>query len=120
MPFDWREYIELAKSLQSNRGNGYSQEASLRSAISRSYYGAFCYVRNFIRDYKGYSPLNNASDHFHVREHFKKYGQIDIARKLEKLRQWRNNCDYDDTVNDLSILFKEAIQYAQEVIDKLK
>ena len=41
-------------------------------------------------------------------------------KKLEKLRQWRNSCDYDDIVNDLPRLFKEAIQYAQEIIDRLK
>ncbi|MEK7397872.1 MAG: hypothetical protein AAB116_13145 [Candidatus Poribacteria bacterium] len=121
MPFDWKEYLELAKSLQNNQGNGYSQEATFRSAISRAYYGAFCHARNFIRDYENYFPQNNASDHFHVKEHLRQYGRINIARKLEKLRRWQNNCDYKDIIGkDLTPIVGEAIQYAQDIIDQLK
>ena len=37
MPFDWNEFLTLAKALS----RAVSDEASLRSAVSRSYYSAF-------------------------------------------------------------------------------
>ena len=39
--FDWIEYLDLAKHLVAHGGQGSSQEARLRSAISRAYYTAF-------------------------------------------------------------------------------
>ena len=121
MPFDWKEYLELARSLQNHQGDGYSQEAAFRSAVSRAYYSAFCHARNFIRDNEGFIPYNNATDHSRVRIYFQQHRQIDTAKKLEKLRQWRNACDYNDIISDdLMQLLIDAIQNAQEVIDKLK
>jgi uncharacterized protein (UPF0332 family) len=121
MPFDWKEYLELAKSLQNNQGNGYSQEATFRSAISRAYYGAFCHARNFIRDRAGFIPYNNAEDHSRVRRHFQRQGKPDISDSLNNLRRWRNTCDYQDIIGkDLAQIVSDAIQNAQEVIDKLK
>jgi len=120
MPFDWLEYLDLAKSLQNKHSNDYSQEAAFRSAVSRAYYAVFCYARNFVRDHEGFSPSNSARDHSLVKIHFQKQGQSDIAGKLNDLRRWRNRCDYEDTVDDLSELLIDAIEKAQEVIDKLK
>ncbi len=37
MPFDWREYLELAKGLVGQVGAGYSLETAERSAVSRAY-----------------------------------------------------------------------------------
>jgi hypothetical protein len=37
MPFDWNQYLTLAKTLS----QAVTDEASLRSAVSRSYYSAF-------------------------------------------------------------------------------
>ena len=120
MPFDWKEYLNLAKSLQNRQGNDYSQEAAFRSAVSRAYYAAFCHARNFIRDRESFSPYTNALDHSRVREHFRQQGRFDISNILNYLRRWRNACDYNDTVADLSDLLEDALKNAQEVIDKLK
>ncbi len=120
MPFDWKEYLNLARSLQKQKGNDYFQEAAFRSAISRAYYSAFCHARNYIRDGEGFIPYNNAMDHSRVRKHFERQRKFDISENLNELRRWRNHCDYEDTVDDLSNLLKDAIQNAQEIINKLK
>jgi len=120
MPFNWIEYLELAKSLQTQQGKIYSQEAAFRSAVSRAYYAAFCYARNFARDFEGFIPRNNVQDHALVKTHFMNQGRPYIARKLDALRKWRNACDYNDIVDDLSELLIDALQKAQEVIEKLR
>jgi len=120
MPFDWKEYLNLAKSLQNQQGNNYSQEAAFRSAISRAYYSAFCHARNYIRDSEGFIPYNNAMDHSRVKKYFERQRRFDISEKLNRLRRWRNRCDYEDTVDDLTELLTDALRKAQEAIDKLK
>ena len=120
MPFDWKEYLDLAKLLQNQKRNGYSQEAEFRSAVSRAYYAAFCHARNFIRNYEDFIPSNNADDHFSVREYLRQQRKFDIADNLNALRRWRNRCDYEDIVENLSDLLIDALKNAQEVIDKLK
>ena len=44
MPFNWREYLELARFLAGQAGPGFSQEAAARAAISRAYYAAYGYA----------------------------------------------------------------------------
>jgi len=48
--FDWEQYYDLAEWLLKHPGTAAPQEASLRSAVSRAYYAAFCPARNFARD----------------------------------------------------------------------
>jgi len=50
MTFDWTEYLKLANELAKR-----NDEASLRSSISRAYYGVFCIARNILgyKNYKG-------------------------------------------------------------------
>jgi len=48
MSFDWRTYLQLADALIKHQTATVPQEAYLRSAISRSYYGVFCIARNFL------------------------------------------------------------------------
>jgi hypothetical protein len=38
---------------------------------------------------------------------------------LDKLRQWRNQCDYDDTVTGLAPLLSSAIAEAQKIFNRL-
>lgn len=113
MVFDWKEYLNLARSLQTQG------EASLRTAVSRSYYAAFCYSRNYARDHQKFYPSYETSDHFSVRDHFQRHGKPDIARRLQRLREWRNECDYDDTVYNIVVIVRSAIDSAQKIIDIL-
>lgn len=119
MAFDWKEYLNLAYFLEGLSETNFSQEAAFRCATSRAYYAAFCHARNYARDHENFSPTGTVAEHGLVRKHFREKGQIDIASKLEDLRQWRNPCDYDDVVGDLSQKLKSALQNAQEIIGKL-
>jgi uncharacterized protein (UPF0332 family) len=116
MSFDWREYLNLARFLQGQSGSSFIQEAAFRCAISRAYYAAFCHARNYARDRHGFSPNYNSNDHRLVRRHFQNRGISEIATKLDRLRQWRNSCDYDDTVSNVSSLVSSAIVRAQDII----
>jgi hypothetical protein len=67
---------------------------------------------------RGFTPSNTANDHKYIREHFKKR-DITVAMALEQLRQWRNHCDYDDTVAGLTQLLRSAITEAQKIFNRL-
>jgi uncharacterized protein (UPF0332 family) len=115
MTFDWEEYLKLALYLISN-GEDYSQEAGLRSATSRAYYAAFCYSRNFAQRSLGFIPDFDSRDHHSLRSHFAKRNLDNISRKLDRLRQWRNSCDYDNEINNLELLSKNSISEARYIL----
>lgn len=119
MAFNWKEYLSLAYFLEGLSEANFSQEAAFRSAISRAYYAAFCYARNYAHDHEDFLPTGSPADHRLVRNHFREKGKINIASDLEDLRQWRNACDYNDVVGNLSQKLKSALQNAQEIIDEL-
>lgn len=112
--FDWKDYLVFAKSLQTQG------EPALRTAVSRSYYAAFCYARNYARDQQQFSPSYSSSDHFNLRDHFRRAGKYEISGKLQRLRQWRNDCDYEDTVQNISSIVESAIKSAEGIIDTLQ
>ena len=122
MAFDWREYLEIAKYLAGLQSLDFSQEASYRCAVSRAYYAAFCWCRNYAQNNLGFKPTGRPEDHKHLREHLKK---IDgkwarIASKLNTLREWRNQCDYENDVEGLSHMLKVSIKFSSEVIEKCR
>ena len=120
MPFDWREYLDLARELAGLRGYGYSQEAAERTAVSRAYYAAFCWARNYAEKNLGFQPEGKSSDHTKLREHFQKKGYPELASDLNKLRGWRNACDYDDQVSQLHQQVSSSIKVADKIIQRCK
>jgi uncharacterized protein (UPF0332 family) len=120
MPFDWREYLELAKELAGLPGSGYSGEAAERSAVSRAYYAAFCWARNYAEKRLGFEPRRDSTDHGRLRERLKERGYPQVASDLNKLRGWRNACDYGDEVFHLPRLVSSSIKFADKIIQKLR
>jgi uncharacterized protein (UPF0332 family) len=121
MAFNWKDYLSLAYLLKNlSKLIFHRKESICRSAVSRAYYAAFCHARNYARDKEGLKLTGKVTDHGIVKDHFRKKGQFDIASELDDLRDWRNSCDYDDVVGDLSAKLKSALKNAQEIIDKLK
>ena len=119
MSFDWSEYLHLARQLAENPT---SREASLRSAISRAYYAAFCTARNHLRDKESRAIPGGAQVHRYVREQFQ--NSADSARKaigvnLDRLRSFRNKTDYDDAVTGLPSVAAVALSLAEQIIDKV-
>ncbi len=120
MSFEWKEYLALAHFLQRHSAPDLNQEAAFRSAVSRAYYAAFCHARNHARDRQGLNPAYTGDDHFLVKKHFSTRRERGVALKLDRLRQWRNQCDYEDSVANLATLPASALQEAQLVIAMLK
>ena len=118
MAFDWKEYLDLARFLQGQESD-YTQEAAFRCAVSRAYYAAFCHARNYACDHLGFRRTYSHTDHELVRAHFRSCRMPDVDLKLRQLSRWRNICDYDDTIRNISLLSAFAISEAQQVIDML-
>jgi len=121
MSFDWSEYLNLAQELAGQATMPATQEAKLRSAISRAYYAAFCKARNLLRD-EGHSIPPGGQAHLYVRDQFK--NSLDRARKrighnLDRLRIDRNKVDYDDSVTGLFSMTNADLRLAKRVISVL-
>lgn len=116
MAFDWRRYVEVALYLQGGASGHVDAEAALRSAVSRAYYGAYCLARNHARDNQNFMPTGTHRDHALVRTHFIGQGDYQLAGWLDQLRQWRNDCDYDDAVPNLAQMVGTALAMAQGVV----
>jgi hypothetical protein len=126
MSFDWKEYFTLAQFIVNQKRDDFSQETALRCAVSRSYYAAFCYARNYARDKFGYDPSYDRDDHFLLRDYFKELGEksnnlnlLEVASCLDKLRQKRNSCDYDDEIYAPTFMWEMAIGETKEVFSVL-
>ncbi|MCD6238374.1 MAG: hypothetical protein J7K51_03445 [Thermotogae bacterium] len=116
MNFDWKDFVRLAEDLMKR-----PDEASLRSAISRAYYGVFCISRNK-RGFKNYRPEKGKNIHWIVINEYKNSHNNNeeiIGKYLDDLRRNRNYSDYDE---DKTIDFKLAQRVlikAKQILDKL-
>jgi len=121
MRFDWAEFLNLARYLQGDSTVAFSQEAGLRTAVSRAYYAAFGHAVEFARVKLRYRPTYDWQDHRNVRQHFVNSGKVDIAQGLEEMRQWRNDCDYrSDADPMISIRVESAINRADRILGALR
>lgn len=118
MAFDWKEFLELARDLTGRAGSDYSTEAADRTAVSRAYYAAFCWARNYAESRLGFQRTGKAEDHALLRQHLSRQGKRQVASNLNKLRGWRNACDYEDQVPNTIHLVKGAIETADKVIQE--
>ena len=128
MPFDWVEYLTVARYLNGDV-EACGDEGRWRSAVSRAYYAAFCHARNYARDIFGYRPRYIPQDHEDVRREFANAAQrlageqrkqiANVALQLENLRRWRNECDYKDQLMGLRSMVVPALKEATILIDNL-
>ena len=124
MKFDWSEYFNLAKELAET-----SEEAKLRSAVSRSYYSAFCLARNYLRDIEQDPTLSRNKTyginvHKYVADEFihhqsKSPTRREIGKDLSRLRRMRNQADYVDTMSQLKREASTALMLAENIISAL-
>ncbi|NOX63716.1 MAG: hypothetical protein GXP42_17465 [Chloroflexi bacterium] len=98
MSFDWTNYIRLAEALEREAGLFSDEEACLRSAISRAYYGAFGLARDVAVSQDGLILSRSPKDHVRVIAHFRRSSQKTrrrIGLDLDRLRRVRNRADYE-------------------------
>jgi uncharacterized protein (UPF0332 family) len=123
MKFDWREYLDLADNLHHNCSTFSSEEACLRTAISRGYYAAFCTARNCARDYDGLSISSSSAIHGDLRKFYKNSSdrkRQQVGNLLHRLRNYRNMADYDDTMGTLEPSSQTALEYTRKIVNLLQ
>lgn len=97
MPFQWSDFLVIAKSLRSSGTTSVlPSDAAYRCAISRAYYAAFCHSRDYAEKNLGFVPTKKPKDHELLRNHLIKQSRRKTATMLDRLRQWRNDSDYDN------------------------
>ena len=67
-----------------------------RAAVSRAYFGVFCYARNYAISFLKFEARDDSDDHGRLRNHLRDRKRQGDAKRLERLRQWRNDADYLD------------------------
>ena len=113
------DFINLAGKLATSR-----DEASLRSAVSRAYYGAFHLVLAFLEDIERTVP-RNANAHVQVARKLQSAGQSDAYRAgslLRDLHTERIKADYrlDNRRIGTSAFAKLCVETASEIQAALK
>lgn len=117
MPFEWAEYLDLAKRLSRDDGG----EAEFRTAISRAYYAVFCKARNRLIA-NGSSIPKDALAHEQVwREYRAAASNImnNIGINGDRLRKKRKTADYDDQITRVKEETELAISTADNVLWQL-
>lgn len=121
MPFQWSDFLDIAKFLRnSGKTSSLPPDAAYRCAISRAYYAAFCHSRDYAEKSLGFIPTKNPKDHGKLRIHLSKNNMGSIATTLDRLRQWRNDSDYENPSPTLSEPnANTAITDAEKIIQSL-
>jgi hypothetical protein len=119
--FEWKDYLELTRFLQQEAEKSDNSEPLLRTALSRAYYGAFCHARNYARDWLEFQPRYDGEDHGRLRDHLRRKRRRATSDKLQRLREWRNECDYHDALSFVAqVALNTAIVDATYVFNSLR
>jgi hypothetical protein len=63
--------------------------------------------------------MHNSGDHSLLREHLKKNRLANVANSLGQLHLMRKQCDYDDTVPNLQVIYEQALRSAKKLMSQL-
>lgn len=117
MSFDWSEYLNLAREL----AQAMTDEAKMRSAISRAYYAAFIKARNFLQEREGLT-IASENSHQYLINQFKNSSdpaRTKLGERLKRLRVYRNQADYDNSFPRLAEKVQESLTLARRIISSL-
>lgn len=123
--FDWKRFVVLGKMLCDIK-----TEESIRTAISRLYYGIFGIVRRYLINvkHKYYLGEYSAKVHKHVSNELKcskDSSEQELSEILNILRVFRNHADYDDEFDEkcfVEFLFenKKDLEIAIDIVNYFK
>lgn len=119
MNFTWNNYFEFAKFLAGDTSITPHPDAKTRSAVSRAYFAAYCYSRNYACKFLEFKPIDDVDDHKELRKCLAKNKLRRVADNLIRLRRLRNDCDYNDSVPDLSGVVVKSLERAGKVFKEL-
>ena len=89
--FNPLDFLDLADELKPSNGN----EAKIRTSISRAYYAAFLYAREWLRA-NNWTLYDDGRDHRKVQEGLEYYKGRGLRDKMAYLRRdYRNEADYN-------------------------
>jgi uncharacterized protein (UPF0332 family) len=131
--FNWNDYFALSLNLvgisdvsecsKITKSDGDISDACLRASISRAYYAAFCISRNYLRDDLDDPRLkkqnNDVNEHKYVADELtnsRDRSLQKVGKSLSRLRIYRNQADYDDTVRGIKSNTEISIKLADEII----
>src|SRR5688572_6244854 len=115
MAFKWTDFIIFAEQIYKNSSD---DEAALRSAISRAYYGAFGRVRIYCES--KYRINKSFSDGIHqkVIQGLKSSDvkeEYSLGNALSDLRSSRNVADYDSHADVNKTLAEQSIKRSNDI-----
>jgi hypothetical protein len=119
MNFDWNKYLELAKKLAAH-----PDDASLRSAISRSYYCIFNLAMSRA-EFRGYRNKTDetGSSHDLLWQLYERNSDDTACSKLAtmgpRMKRRRVKADYRASIHNLAEEVKDAIEDADQCISLL-
>ncbi len=116
--FDWSNYLVLAKELAAR-----SDEASKRAAVSRAYYAAFGVAFNYVELNKLASLTHRGDDHAIVWNALSLSSDRRInslAQDAKRLRQFRNNADYEANYEQNSNGTQYCLFLAEGIVKALR
>jgi uncharacterized protein (UPF0332 family) len=119
--FNWREYLILAIELE----NG-TDEAKLRSSISRAYYAAYCSAKNYMEGPCKRTLPPRIPTHQYVIDYYNgnkghetNHRRSQIAQNLMRMRDKRRMADYDNEIHPLKQMHSETqfvLELSEDVI----
>lgn len=123
--FNWRSYLDLAIELEKE-----TNEAKLRSSISRAYYAAFCSARNYMEDKDRHKLPLDGSEHQYIIDYYSGHkgrstnrNRTQIAQDLVRMRRERVNADYNNifvNVRFLPTTAKDVLIRAENVLSLIE
>ncbi|MEM2101322.1 MAG: HEPN domain-containing protein [Candidatus Nitrosocaldus sp.] len=115
------DFLDLAEYLYKfSPSPNINREAMLRTVISRSYYSAFLYAREFLKHHTSSNITYSTRDHSIIRELLVNIGLITAANILKYLRHMRNDADYNLNTNITECDASDAIINAKQVVDIIR
>jgi uncharacterized protein (UPF0332 family) len=109
MSFDWETYLKLSDILENLQDGTDLKEASLRSAISRYYYGVFILARDWLKQITGLNIPKGRTHSFVIGKY--KAGTSTaraIGANLSRLKREREKADYMSGANITKAVVQRA------------
>ncbi len=116
MPFDWTQYLMLAEELAQR-----TDEAALRSAISRAYYAVYCSAVAVLR--REGVALPGLGVHQLVWSSYQtdpRRQRVNIGNVGNRLRVFRTRADYEATFVRLPETTIEALELARRALRQIR